>query len=141
MLCEVKTQDRHCSSAFNKNLNLFSVFFALYYFVSHTKYSVSLRSETNETNPFSLFRFAHISFLFASFRFEAKFGDTLGVKLYGMVDTTELSFSPVRQRTKFSVKAAQFPSHRGVELHGIVDNAELSFLESIITKGSQYPIA
>ena len=64
MLCEVKTQDRHCSSAFNKNLNLFSVFFA-----SHTKYSVSLQSETNPFfRYFALLIFASFSLRFASKR-------------------------------------------------------------------------
>ena len=71
-------QDGDDISNKQQKLNLFSVFFTLYYFVSHTKYSVSLRSETSETNPFfSLFRFAHSRFRFALFRFEAKFGDTL----------------------------------------------------------------
>ena len=74
MLCEVKTQDRHCSSAFNKNLNLFSVFFAAYYFVSHTKYSVSLRSETSETNPFFAIslRSYSLPFRFVSLRSETR---------------------------------------------------------------------
>ena len=64
------------NSAFYQILNLFSVFSASYHFVSHTKFSVSLYSETSETNL--LFRFAHFRFRFASFRFKAKCGDTLG---------------------------------------------------------------
>ena len=53
----------------------------------HTKYSVLLRSETSETSPFfSLFRFTHIRYLFASFRFEAKFGDTLGLTLLSLIN-------------------------------------------------------
>ena len=66
----------HCSSAFYSNVNLFSVFFTPYYFVWHTEYLVSLQSETSKTNPFFLlFHFTHIRFLFALFRFKAKFRD------------------------------------------------------------------
>ena len=37
---------------FKYKLNIFSVVFALYHFVSNTKYSVSLQSKTCETNLF-----------------------------------------------------------------------------------------
>ena len=59
------------NSAFYKILNLFSVFFTSYHFVSHTKFSVSLYSETSETNL--LFRyFASLIFASDSLRFASK---------------------------------------------------------------------
>ena len=71
----------HRNSAFYQILNLFSVFFALYHFVSHTKFSVSLYSETSKTNL--LFRyFASLIFASVSFRFEAKCRDTLAALQY-----------------------------------------------------------
>ena len=59
------------NSAFYQILNLFSVFFASYHFVLHTKFSVSLYSETSETNL--LFRyFASLIFASVSLRFASK---------------------------------------------------------------------
>ena len=49
----------------------FSVFFASYHFVSHPKNSVSLQSETSETNLFFRY-FALLIFAFVSLRFASK---------------------------------------------------------------------
>ena len=54
-----------------RRFSVFSVFFASYHFVSHTKYSVSLQDETSETNPF-LHYFASLIFASVSLRFASK---------------------------------------------------------------------
>ena len=56
---------------FGTEFSVFSVFFASYHFVSHPKNSVSLQSETSETNLFFRY-FASLIFAFISLRFASK---------------------------------------------------------------------
>ena len=127
---------------------VFSVFFAPYHFVLHPKNSVLLQSETSETNPFfSLFRFAHFRFPFASFRFQAKWGDTLvttesnsavsplsqtlqyhcGVILCGVTTESNSAVSPRSQTLQYHcrVKLCGVTTDYGVKLCSIT--AESSF--------------
>ena len=133
---------------FGTEFSVFSVFFASYHFVSHPKNSVSLQSETSETNLFfSLFRFAHFRFPFASFRFQAKWGDTLvttesnsavsplsqtlqyhcGVILCGVTTESNSAVSPRSQTLQY---------HCGVKLCGVT--TESNFAVSPRSQTLQY---
>ena len=64
---------RYCAVIllFNKNLNLFLVFFASYYFVSQTKILFHFEAKTSNTNPFFRY-FALLIFASFSLRFASK---------------------------------------------------------------------